>query len=74
MKVLILFGVIEFIDDEAIVHSVSDARFMDMDAADDYANENNLDWIAPHYLRLGLYGKQKITFYQHQKETSWTAQ
>ena len=31
MKVLILFGVIEFIDDEAIVHSVSDAQFMSME-------------------------------------------
>ena len=67
MKVLILFGVIEFIDDEAIVHSVSDARFMGMDAAETHATENNLDWIAPHYC------KHSITFHQHQKETSWTA-
>lgn len=68
MKVLVLFGVIEFIDDEVIVHSVSDARFMDMDAAEAYAEEQNLDWIAPHYC------KHRVTFHQHQKETSWTAQ
>jgi hypothetical protein len=66
MNVLILFGVIEFIDDEAIVHSVSEARFMD--AAETHATENNLDWIAPHYC------KHRITFHQHAKETSWTAQ
>ena len=68
MKVLILFGVIEFIDDEAIVHSVSDARFMDMEDADEYASNNLHDWIAPHYC------KHRITFHQHQMETSWTAQ
>jgi hypothetical protein len=65
MNVLILFGVIEFIDDEAIVHSVSDARFMDMEDADEYAEEKNLDWIAPHYCT------HRITFHQHQKE-AWT--
>jgi hypothetical protein len=65
MKVLILFGVIEFIDDEAIVHSVSDARFMDMDAAEAYAEETNLDWIAPHYCT------HRITFIKFGKETDY---
>ena len=64
MKVLILFGVIEFIDDEAIVHSVSDARFMSMEDAEGYADTHNLDWIAPHYC------KHRITFHQHTKETA----
>ena len=66
MNVLILFGVIEFIDDEAIVHSVSDAQFMSMEGAEERASDLLLDWIAPHYC------KHRITFHQHQKE-AWTA-
>jgi hypothetical protein len=68
MNVLILFGVIEFIDDEAIVHSVSDAQFMSMEEADEHASYSLLDWIAPHYCG------HRITFHQHAKETSWTTQ
>ena len=60
MKVFVIFGVIFFTDDEALVRSVSKAGFFEEDDIDDEADGG--DWITPHYYH------GKITFTQYHKE------
>lgn len=60
MKVFVIFGVIFFTDDEALVRGVSKAGFFEEDDIDDEADGD--DWVTPHYYH------GKITFTQYHKE------
>jgi hypothetical protein len=62
MKLFVIFGVMFFTDDEALVHSVSHAGFFEEDDIEDEAEERGGDWVTPHYYH------GKITFTQYHKE------
>ena len=68
MKSFVIFGDIEFLNDEentAIVHKVRYAGFYDDDEVWGMAEKNCGDWIAPHYYQ------GRIKFMQYQEEKAY---
>jgi hypothetical protein len=64
MRVFVIFGVIEFIDGDALVQSVDHATHMFEGQVDSYALNLGLDYLMPHYF------DGEITFMQYHKETT----
>ena len=68
MKVFVIFGDIEFLDDDehtALVHNVHHADFVEEQAIEQVARLwDNCDYIEPHYYN------GRITFMQYHKEQS----
>ena len=49
MKVFVIFGTIEFIDDTAYIHHVEDSGFMDERDIESIALAHDADYVIPHY-------------------------
>ncbi len=68
MKVFVIFGDIDFLDDyeyTALIRKThSSGWFMGEEAAEDHAVKQGWDYIMPHY-HMG-----RITFMQYHKETT----
>ena len=64
MRVFVILGVIEFIDGDALVHSVDHATHMFEGQVDSYALNLGLDYLMPHYFN------GRITFMQYHKESA----
>jgi hypothetical protein len=62
MKRFVIFGMIEYIDNTALVHAVLSAHHMDDADIEPRAAELGCDFIAPHYSDL------TINFMQYHEE------
>lgn len=62
MKRFVIFGMIEYIDNAALVHAVLSAHHMDDADIEPRAAELECDFIAPHYY------DGKIMFIQYHEE------
>jgi hypothetical protein len=65
MKVLAIFGTIEFLHDDentALVHSVDSADFLSEDAVERRADQLGLDYLMPNHYN------GRITFMQYHTE------
>ena len=63
MKVFVIFGVIEFIEDIAYVQETKHAAFMQTDEIEAEAIRRGDDWLTPHY-----YGGEVIFQKYHKEE------
>jgi hypothetical protein len=66
MRVFVIFGTIEFLDDDehtALVHSVDHATHMFEGQIENYARSIDKDYLMPHYYN------GRITFVQFHKES-----
>jgi hypothetical protein len=64
MKQFVIFGDIEFLDEEVLVHRVISAMFMDDADIEERALQLICDYIVPHHCPY------KLTFVQHHEETA----
>jgi hypothetical protein len=62
MKRFVIFGDIEFIDDEALVHRVIYSDHKTPDEIESLANTSGLDYLEPHYF------DGRITFVKFHEE------
>ena len=67
MKVFVIFGDIEFLDDyenTALVRKTHSCAFMPEAEVEDHAIKQGWDYLTPHYFN------GRITFMQYHKETT----
>lgn len=64
MKQFVIFGDMEFLDEEVLVHRVISAMFMDDADIEERAQWLNCDYIVPHHCPY------RIAFVQHNEETA----
>lgn len=65
MKTFVIFGTIEFIDGDALVHSVQHADFVEERAIEQVAKlYDNCDYIEPHHF------DGRITFMKYHRTSS----
>ena len=67
MRVFVIFGDIEFLDDyenTALVRKTHSCAFIEEESIEDYAVQHGFDYLTPHYFN------GRITFMQYHKESA----